>query len=81
MSPVMGVVSMGSRSNWKRHKMGMLPGNIGKGAMANMLEKNTPIQIFSWQVVSNAQAKSFRKRQHRRALKAFRQQRQGLGVV
>lgn len=59
-------------SNYKRTKMGCLPGDISKQMKIAMLEGDVPIQVFEWQTISAAAAKSYRKDHHKKANRRHR---------
>jgi hypothetical protein len=61
-----------NRARFKRCKVGDLPGDVPMRVKIAMLEGRVPIQVFPWQVMTEAAAKSYRKDHHRKANKKFR---------
>jgi hypothetical protein len=59
-------------SRHKRAKFGCLPGDLPKRVKIAMLEGNTPIEVFSWQIVNDKCGKSYRKDFQKKANRKFR---------
>ncbi len=64
--------SIMNKSRHKRSKFGDLPGDLSKQVKINMLEGNTPIQVFPWQTINDKCAKSYRKDFQKKANRRFR---------
>ena len=60
------------KAKYKRSKFGCLPGDIPKRFKIAMLEKNVPIQVFPWQIISNKAAKTYRKDHQKKANRQHR---------
>lgn len=63
---------MSEHSRHKRSKMGCLPGDIAKHFKIAMLEKDVPIKVFDWQILTVKTAKSYRKDFQRKANRRWR---------
>ena len=60
------------KSRFKRgNKMGDMPGDVSKRTKIRMMEKDTPIQVFPWQVITEKAAKGYRRDQRKRAKAKF----------
>lgn len=49
------------RASYKRSKLRCLPGDVPKRYKIAMLEKDVPIRVLPWQIISCNAAKSYRK--------------------
>jgi len=61
-----------NKSRHKRAKFGDLPGDLSKSIKIAMLEGNTPIEAFPWQIINDKCAKSYRKEFQKKANRKFR---------
>ena len=62
------------QARYKRSKMGCLPGDVPKRYKIAMLEKDVPIQVWPWQIISDKAAKTYRKDHQKRANRRWRHQ-------
>ena len=74
MVPVGSIPAPPTMKNYKRSKMGCLPGDLPKRIKIAMLEGNVPIRVFPWQIINAKAAKTFRKDHHKKAKRRFRHQ-------
>jgi len=63
---------MMERARYKRSKMRCLPGDVHKSIKIAMLEKNVPIEVFPWQIISSKAAKVYRKEHQKKANRRHR---------
>lgn len=63
------------KSEFKKSKMGKLPGEFSIRTKIRIIEEDGPISIFPWQELDTKPIKAFRKMQRRRAEKRLRQKR------
>jgi hypothetical protein len=58
--------------NYKKSKMGQVPGDVSRWTKIKMLEDQTPIRVTPWHTITEKCAKSFKKDHIKKANRRFR---------